>query len=98
MADVAVAEPLHLQQHRIVVAVDEYLLNREAVSRCLSLHPERLARAAEEGGEPAFFGGFERRFVHEAHHQHLAALGVLDDRRDETIEFRKIHAAYLPSK
>ena len=33
VADVAVAEPLHFQQHRVVVAVDENLLDGELVAR-----------------------------------------------------------------
>ena len=51
VADVAVAQPLHLHQHRVVVAVDEHLDDLEPVARGLALHPELVARAAEEGGE-----------------------------------------------
>ena len=50
MADVAVAQPPDLQQHRVIVAVDEDPLYRELVARCFSLHPqlprERLKKVA----------------------------------------------------
>ena len=48
VADVAVAEPLGLHEHRVVVAVDQDVAHREPVARRLALGPERVARAAEE--------------------------------------------------
>src|SRR5689334_19143949 len=87
MADVAVAVPLHLEQHRIVVAVDEKGDDLERVARRLAFRPERLPRAAEEGGQAGAARRGERRLVHEADHQHFRALRVLDDRRDEPVQF-----------
>ena len=52
VADVAVAEPRHLQQHRVLVAVDEQLASTlQPVAGRLPLGPQRVARAAEERRE-----------------------------------------------
>src|SRR6188472_2993469 len=44
VADVAVPEPRHLQQHRVLVAIDQQVGHLQAVSRGLPLRPELVAR------------------------------------------------------
>src|SRR5919107_6057275 len=46
---VAVAEPCHLHQERVVVAIDQQLRHLQPVARGLPLGPQRVASAAEEG-------------------------------------------------
>src|SRR5436190_23270199 len=91
VADIAVAEPGDLEEHRVLVAVDEQRGHLQPVPRRLPLGPQRVARAAEEGREPGRARALQRLVVHEPDHQHLAARLVLDDRRYQPREFRKIH-------
>ena len=91
MTDVAVAEPLDLDEHRVVVAIDQHLDDLEPVAGRLALGPQLVARPAEEGGEAGRLRERERLFVHEADHQDLGALRVLDDRRNQPVELRKVH-------
>src|SRR4051794_24463925 len=51
VADVAVTLALHLQQHRVVVAIGEHFEHFEAVAGRLAFHPELVPGAAEEGGK-----------------------------------------------
>src|SRR6266498_2984681 len=87
VADVAVAQPLHFQQHRVIVAVDEDPGDGELVAGGFALRPEGVAAAAEEGGEASAPRFRERRFVHEADHQDFGALRVLDHGRYQSVEF-----------
>src|SRR5829696_8906343 len=60
VADVAIAEPRHLEQHRIVIAIDQHVGDLQPVPRRLSLGPQRVARAAEEGRKPGLAGPPQR--------------------------------------
>ena len=92
VADVAVAEALHFEQHRIVVAVDEH--GSRPAGGCPRFRPSstavlrlRLKNVAKPGllrQRPGFV-------VHEADHQHFVALGVLNDRRNQSVQLRKVH-------
>src|SRR4026209_607586 len=86
-----VAERVDFDQHGVVVAVDEDPLHLEPVPGRLALGPQLAARAAEERGEAGLAGLAQRFVVHEADYQHLAGAIVLDDRRNESIELRKVH-------
>src|SRR5258707_11365853 len=66
---IPVAEPLHLDQHRIIVAVDEQVDDLQPVARCLAFRPQLVTRAAEKGREPGTAGDRERLVVHETDHQ-----------------------------
>src|SRR5262249_32217472 len=83
---VSVTQTLHLDQHCIVVAVDQTRRNRETISRCLPLHPELAARATEERRIPSPFGLIQCLLVHESNHEHLGRLGVLDHGRNKSIQ------------
>src|SRR3989338_6191338 len=83
MAHVAVALPDDLHQHRVVVAIDEDVDDLEPVARCFALHPQRVARAAEEGGEAGASRQRERLFIHETDHQDLGGLRVLNHGRNQ---------------
>ena len=63
MAHVAVAEPLHLDQYRVLVAVHEKLGDLEAVAGRFTLHPQRIARAAEERRKACGPRPLERLFM-----------------------------------
>ena len=55
-----------------------------------ALEPQFLARAAEECGEAGFDCLAERFFVHVADHEDASRGVVLNDRRDEAVEFPEI--------
>ena len=94
MAHVAVAEPCHHHQQRVVVAIHQNAIDVQPVAGCLPLHPERVAGAAEKRRKTALDCAIERFLVHEAHHQHFARIGVLNDRRNQTVQFREIHDSH----
>src|SRR5206468_11604509 len=57
MTHIAITQPPHLQQHGVLVAVDEDLEDLELVAGRLALRPQRVARAAEKrrvSGAPRF--------------------------------------------
>ena len=87
VADVAVAQPLDLEQHRVVVAVHQQLDDLELVAGGFALHPQLVAGAAEEGGVAGAARFRERHVVHEADHQDFRGFGVLDDGGDQPVEF-----------
>ena len=90
VADVAVAEPLHLHQHRVVVAVDEHA--RRPARRLPDVSPfihSLLRVRLKKVAKPVLRGQRERFFVHEADHQHFGALRVLNDRRNQAVNFEK---------
>ena len=91
VADVPVAEPPHLEQHRVVVAVDEQVDDFELVAGRFALHPQLVARAAEERREAGAPRLGERDLVHEADHQDFGGLRVLDDGRNQPVEFGVVH-------
>src|SRR5678815_1089266 len=91
VADITVAEPLHFEQHRVLVAVHQHLGDLQPVAGGFPLRPQRVARAAEERGKAGRLRPLERLVVHEPHHQYSAAGVVLDDRWYESQEKRKIH-------
>src|SRR5262245_28415257 len=86
VADVAVTETFHLHEHRVVVAVGEHFDDLQLVARRFAFHPQRVARAAEEGREAGLLREGQCFLVHESHHQHFGALGVLNDRRDQPVQ------------
>src|SRR3977135_2203574 len=65
VAHVAVAQPLHFQQHGVIVAIDEDFLHFEPIPGGFALRPQLVARAAEEGRKTAAARFGERLFVHE---------------------------------
>src|SRR5688572_3806662 len=98
MAHIPVTEPPDLDEHRVVVAIDAELDDREPVARGLALDPQRVARAAEKGGEAGAPGQLQRLLVHEADHEDLRALRVLDDGGNQPVEFREIHRSASPGR
>src|SRR5262245_60131998 len=86
VADAALAEALHFDEYRVIVAVDQDFGDRELVAGCLPLGPQPAARAAEEGGIAAAPRFCQRDVVHEAHHQDFRRIGILDDSRYQAIE------------
>src|SRR2546422_3863584 len=48
MTDVAAAKALHAHEHRVLVAVDQQVADREPVAGRLALRPQFVTRAAEE--------------------------------------------------
>src|SRR6478672_393535 len=91
VADVAVTQTRDLQQHGVLVAVDEQGCDLQAVAGGLPFRPQRMPRAAEERGEARRARPCERFFVHESHHQHFVAGVVLNDRRYQSRKFRVVH-------
>src|ERR1051325_2452005 len=91
VADVAAAEALGLDEHGVLIAVDEHLAHRELVARGLALAPQRVARAAVERHITGALRDVPRVLVHEADHQHFAADVVLHDRWYQSVQLRKVH-------
>src|SRR4051794_22123100 len=71
VAHVPVTQPLHLQQHGIVVAIDQRRGDLETVAGGLALGPQLAARAAEKRREPGLERERQGILVHEPDHQHL---------------------------
>src|ERR1051326_5665269 len=71
VADVAVAEAPLLQQHRVLVTIDEDRRNLEPVAGRFSLRPQLIPRARKERRETALARPPQRILVHEADHQHF---------------------------
>src|SRR5262245_57211263 len=95
VAHVAVPQAFHLQQHGVIVAVDEDALHGETVAGGFALHPQRIACATEERRITGLLRALPGFLVHEAHHQHFVAVDVLDDRGNESIELREVHSRVL---
>ena len=87
----ALDEQLHLHEDGVIIAICEQPDDGQLVAGCFSLHPQLLARAAEERGEAGGARFCERVFVHEPHHQHFAAFIVLNHSGHEPVEFCEIH-------
>ena len=78
-------------KHGVIVAIGEPFDDGEPVAGRLALHPQRLPRAGVERGIAGLPGAGEGLVVHEADHQDFVRFGVLDDGRDESVEFAEIH-------
>src|SRR5262249_15189838 len=89
------ARLLHLQEHRVGVAVDADLLDALHVPRGLSLHPERVPRRAPVGGLPGRERVLPRGAVHVGEHEHLARVNVLRDRWEKTTALVEIGLGHV---
>src|SRR5262245_49221676 len=98
VTDVPAAEAFDADEHRVLVAVDQQVPDREPVARRLALRPELVAGAAEEGDVTRLAREVPRLLVHEPDHEHLAAPLVLDDGGHEPVKFRKVHTCALKNK
>jgi hypothetical protein len=83
MTRIAVAEPLHFHEHSVIVAIDEDVDDFEAIAGSFALHPQLVARPAEKGGEAAPPRLGKRVLVHEADHEDLGAVRILNHSRNE---------------
>ena len=90
MADQSVALHPHLAEHRIVVAIGGRIGQAQAVAAGLALGPQLVAGAAVKGYVAGLKRLVERLLVHEAHHENLAVIGILHDRRGESPHLFKI--------
>lgn len=75
----------HLQQNRVLVAIDPNFENLLHVARRFALHPERLARAAPIGRAPGLQRCVQSVRIHPGHHQNSSGLHILRDRCNQTI-------------
>src|SRR4051812_34723429 len=91
MTHVPVAEPLHPREHGVVVAIHEQRRDLQPIAGGLALGPQRVPGAAEEGGEAGAARDRERLFVHEADHEDLVGLVVLDHGRNQSLQLREVH-------
>ena len=88
---------LHLDPHRVLVAVDAHLHDALAVTRGFTFAPEALARAAEVAGFAARDGLLQRLRVHMGDHQHVAGLRIGHHAGDESlgVEFGREGKTFL---
>src|SRR5450830_2054415 len=56
VTDIALAEPRHFQQDRVLVAVGQERGHLQAVARGFPFGPQRVPRTAEKGREPRVQG------------------------------------------
>src|SRR5262245_41042745 len=84
------ADLLDLQQDRVGVAVEEDAADLLHVAALFALAPQLVAAATEVAGPPRAQRLVERFAVHPRQHQHLAGVGVLRDRRDQSAGLGKI--------
>jgi hypothetical protein len=80
-------EPLDLHQHRVLVAIHEDVDDLELVARGLALHPHVLRERLKNVAKPLRRVSAQRDLVHEADHQTSALVRVLDDRRNQSVQF-----------
>ena len=90
MADQAVALDAHLAENGVVVAVGGGIGEAQAVAAGLALGPQLVAGAAVEGYVAGLKRLVERLLVHEAQHENLAVVGILNDGRGESPHLFKI--------
>jgi hypothetical protein len=81
---------LHSDKKRVPVTVGADRKHLQPISGTLTLRPEFIARAAEEGHVSALERSLEGFLVHEAQHQNFAGRIVLDNCRDQPLHFLKI--------
>src|SRR5262245_18405007 len=84
------ADLLHLEENGVGVAVDVDFTHLLNVATHLALAPEFVARGTEVAGPAGAQRLFVRLAIHPGHHQHLAGVGVLGDRGDETAGCGKV--------
>ena len=90
MADQAVALDLNLAENRIVIAIGGRIGEAQAIAAGFALGPQLIAGAAVEGYIAGLKRLVERLLVHEAHHENLAIVGILNDRRGKSPHLFKI--------
>ncbi len=90
MADQAVAFHPNLAENGIVVAIGGGIGEAQAIAAGLALGPQLVAGAAVKGYIAGLKRLVERLLVHEAHHENLAIVGILHDRRGESPHLFKI--------
>src|ERR1700689_3204954 len=73
------------QQQRIAVAIDAQLHQTLHMARAFALAPELLARARPVADAAGLERLLDRFAIHPGQHQHLAAVGLLRPRGDETL-------------
>src|SRR5688572_22371454 len=79
------ARLLHLEQHRVRVAVEAHLDHHLHVARLLALAPQPLARARPVDRLALFRGLAQRIAVHPSDGQDSAAIGILRHRGDQPV-------------
>ena len=68
----------------------EISLDHQLVAGGFAFQPQLVARAAEERGVTGFHGLAERLVVHKADHEDAARGVILNDGRDQAVEFAEI--------
>ena len=76
---------LGADHQRVLIAVDEDLLDAQDVSGSLALLPQATARPRMEMRLAACRGGIERFAIHMCNHQHRAIVGVDDHCRQQPV-------------
>src|SRR5579862_8251348 len=84
-------ECFDLQEHGVLIAVDQDLLHDEFVAGALSLEPKLVPASAPERCEPGLDRLGPSLFVHECDHEHLEANRILHDRGHQPARFFKVY-------
>ena len=85
-------------EDRVTVAVDQYLLDPLAITRCLALDPLGLPAARIERGPTGAQRRFEGSLVHPREHEHFPGVPLLHHSSDKAVcvEPHRIHAHIVP--
>ena len=102
MADQSISEHSNAEQQSVTVAVGADRDHLSAIARGLALSPELIPGATEKSGIAAAEGLRQRRGIHKAQHQHLAAVSILKHRRDQALHLVEVEfghgCSHLPQK
>lgn len=80
----------NFKQNRIIIAIDPDLLDQLDIARCQAFGPKGVARTAVKGGLAGVQGRFPGLGIHKSYHKHFAAEMILDNGRDQPVQFVKI--------
>ena len=83
-------ERLHLDEQGVEIAVGRNILDQQLVPRRFAFEPQLVPRAAEERRVAGFDGLLESLFIHETDHKDGAGGVILNDGRDQSVEFTEI--------
>jgi hypothetical protein len=89
------AEGFNFDEERVVVAIGGDFLDDQAVAGAFAFHPQLVSGAAVESDEAGGAGFFEGFGVHEADHEDAVRGRVLNDGREEAVEFGVIESHFV---
>jgi len=97
MANYSCTFHFHTEQEGVTVTIGACRNHSQTVAGTLALGPERVARAAEESHVTVLQGQIQRLAIHEAHHENISVLRVLNNGRKQSAHLVEIKFVYQSS-